>query len=294
MQPRETAQHKLIAGIYGIYAEEFLEGKRYGVYRPEGSGDWLAILTVSGSGLLTCGKNQRITKDGDLIVFNPTAAQDYRTNPDTGLWGMVWAHFSPRPNWRILLDQLPMFDSGVFALSLKPEEVAVSAVAAFRRAIQSLRRALPGKEDFALNALEEVFLWAAVAAEGSGWARADPRVRKAMDYLGANLTQPFDMAALSRHCGLSISRLAHLFRDETGTTPQKCSESLRMERAQQLLIRTSAKVKEISMLCGYDDAFYFTRRFTVATGMSPTQMRENITNRPPPHKPDMALHTVNP
>lgn len=261
--------------VESIYADEFYKGKRYRVQRPEGGGDWLVILTVTGSGLLSCDDGQRVIHPGDLVVFSPTAAQDYRTNPETGEWGLVWAHFNPRPQWSTLLDFLPDAGHGVFALSLHPEEVASGAIAALRRAIQALRRTLPGKEDFALNALEEVFLWAAVARGKSGWTRTDPRVRKAMDYLGAQFTKPFEMAALAQHCGLSTSRMAHLFREETGTTPHKFSEALRMERARQLLLRTSATVGEIADLCGYDDAFYFTRRFTLAMGKSPRAMRTN-------------------
>ena len=49
--------------------------------------------------------------------------------------------------------------------------------------------------------------------------------------------------------------------------------ALRMARARQLLDRTAAPVAEIAREVGYEDPFYFSRRFQRHHGMSPTQFR---------------------
>ena len=103
--------------------------------------------------------------------------------------------------------------------------------------------------------------------------RTDPRVRRAMDYLAANLRQPFRLETLARHCGLSVSRLAHLFKTGAGTSPQQFFEQQRMWHAGQLLRLTGLPVAEVAVEVGYDDPFYFSNRFRRYAGKSPTQFR---------------------
>lgn len=73
--------------------------------------------------------------------------------------------------------------------------------------------------------------------------------------------------------GLSPSRLAHLFKDETGQTLQGHLEARRMQVAADLLRRTSFPVKQIAAGAGFESPFYFSQRFRKWTGQSPMQFR---------------------
>jgi AraC family transcriptional regulator of arabinose operon len=161
----------------------------------------------------------------------------------------------------------------VRSLHLEKGEVRDSFVAAMHRLIRIFRRRLPNAREFAVNALEEALLWADVTASRGDWVRTDARVRKAMDFLGANLREPFRVDAVARHCGLSVSRLAHLFKAETGTSLQPFFEQQRMGHASQLLRLTALSIAEIAAEIGYDDPFYFSNRFRRYAGKSPTEFR---------------------
>ena len=63
------------------------------------------------------------------------------------------------------------------------------------------------------------------------------------------------------------------FKEEVGLTPVQFLEQQRMARARQLLELTGHGVAEIAAMVGYENAFYFTRRFTRATGKSPRAYR---------------------
>jgi AraC family transcriptional regulator of arabinose operon len=101
----------------------------------------------------------------------------------------------------------------------------------------------------------------------------DPRVRKAIDHLGANLREPFQLAALARHCGSSVSRLSYLFKRETGFSPGQYLERQRMRHACQLLRLTSLGIAEIAAETGYADPFYFSNRFRRLERTSPSGFR---------------------
>lgn len=258
-------------------ADIFKRGPDYKNWRPRGSGDWLLIVTLAGAGIIRSAGAEHTLRAGEAVLFAPGAEQDYSTDPDIGRWELAWAHFHPRAHWRAWL-AWPEMARGVGRLHLKPAEVTQAIEAALRRASGFMRRPLAGPRDLAMNALEEALLWAQEAKTGSHWARVDPRVRLAMDYLAAQVEQPFTMAGLARHCGLSPSRLGHLFTHETGTSPQRFSEELKLERARQLLSRTTSSVGEVAEACGYADAFYFARRFARVTGKSPTAWRRQASS----------------
>ena len=50
----------------------------------------------------------------------------------------------------------------------------------------------------------------------------------------------------------------------------------RMETARRLLATTSLTIKEIAALSGFTTLEYFSRAFTSATGLAPTEWREKV------------------
>jgi AraC family transcriptional regulator of arabinose operon len=255
-----------------LHAGEFDRGRSYTNWRPRGSGDWLLIYTQAGSGCITTTSGSLTTRPGDVLLYAPGDRQDYKTDPSMGRWHLLWAHFTPKPGWLSWL-RWPVGTHGLKTLSLEKGEVRDSFSAAMQRMIRIFRRRLPNAADFAGNALEEALLWAHVTASRGDWMRTDPRVRRAMDYLAANLRQPFQLETLARHCGLSVSRLAHLFKSEASISPQQFFEQERMAQASQLLRQTGLGIAEVAAEVGYDDPFYFSNRFRRYAGKSPTQFR---------------------
>ncbi|MGV9300922.1 AraC-like ligand-binding domain-containing protein [Amycolatopsis sp. NPDC003676] len=94
------------------------------------------------------------------------------------------------------------------------------------------------------------------------------RVRRAMDYLLAHLPESFSMAAVARHCGVSLRSLQLGFRRETGRTLSEWLREQRLDRARALLAAAdpaSTTVTATATACGFvhlgDFAAQFKRRF---------------------------------
>lgn len=66
--------------------------------------------------------------------------------------------------------------------------------------------------------------------------------------------------------------LRKLFKKEMGMTPLNYMTQLRMKKAESILVAMSRDytVAEVALLCGYDDALYFSRVFKKNFGCSPT------------------------
>lgn len=259
-------------------ASEFDQGAGYTNWRPRGSGDWLLIHTVEGAGRIGFGDTTRLLGRGEAVLFAPGAAQDYRTDESVGRWRLLWAHFHPQPNWRAWI-RWPEVARGVGWLALPEGGIRGGFEAAMKRAVSALRAPHADAVEFALNALEEALLWAQRADESHPRAKLDSRVRRAMDYLAARPAEPFRLEMLAKHCGLSESRLSHLFREETGETPQVYSEELRLRLAQQLLVHSGLRVNEVAAEAGFADPFYFAKRFQKFAKCSPTEYRAREARR---------------
>lgn len=255
-----------------LFGDEFTQGIRYGTRRPHGSGDWLLIYTIAGSGHLRTGKGETVTKEGDAILYAPEDPQEYRTAPSPGQWTLRWIHFTPRAAWVPWL-HWPVNREGIRLLHLPAGEIRDRFLAAFDQMLALFRRDLPAAMELAQNALEELILWARIAASNDPRLSIDPRIRKVLDHLSAHFREPFDLASIARLSGLSVSRFAHLFKEETGVTTRQFLELQRLQHAEQLLQMSSLSVAEIAYSVGFEDPFYFSNRFRLRTGRSPSEYR---------------------
>lgn len=250
----------------------FHQGQSYANWRPRGSEDWLLIHTDGGAGQFTSRLGSFTAREGEVVLYAPGDAQDYRTAPDAGHWDLMWVHFRPRSGWEPWL-AWPRHESGLQYACLRGDENHAAFRAALERMQQFARRSIPGALDFASNALEEALLWAKnVTSRGEEVAR-DERIGRAADHLSANLREPFELETLAARYGLSVSRFAHLFKEQMGIAPQQFLERRRMKHACHLLRLTGLSVAEVAREVGYSDPFYFSNRFRRHLGHSPLQFR---------------------
>src|SRR5690606_27118403 len=133
--------------------------------------------------------------------------------------------------------------------------------AQFESIYQATLSANRRRTEWAMNGLEALLLWCDSVNPLSQQGGIDPRIRQAMDHICRHLHRPMPLEEMAEVSGLSVSRMAHLFREQTGISPQQFLERQRMRRAMQLLRFTPRSIKEISQDLGYDSPFYFTQRF---------------------------------
>jgi AraC family transcriptional regulator of arabinose operon len=131
-------------------------------------------------------------------------------------------------------------------------------------------------EAFAMNALEQALLYCARANPLGAHGGLDSRVIKALEQIGAHLAGPLGVPRLARDCGLSTSRLAHLFQEQVGMPPRDYIEQERLRRARELLETSAQTVSEIAYAVGFSSPSYFSRRFTAIVGSMPREYRRRM------------------
>jgi len=104
-------------------------------------------------------------------------------------------------------------------------------------------------------------------------ARKVTQISPAINYIDANYDKPITLADIARASHISVSRLAHVFKEQMGITLIDYLTSVRIERAKQLLLATEQSCTEICFQVGYNNQSYFTRIFKRLVGMTPRKFR---------------------
>lgn len=251
-------------------------GESYATRRDRGSSDYELLYTLAGRGRFSCADRSLafVTAPGDLVLLRPGTVHDYGPQDADG-WRWIWVHFHAPDAWLPLLDW-PENAPGMRLLRAGDTEMTGRLERRLFEVERLARGPWPRRGWLAMNALEEVLLWCDSRLAGASGPRVDPRVRLVLDRLAQDLDSPCRRDELARLAGLSVSRLAALFRREVGTGISQYRDRLRLGRAAQLLRATSDQIQRIAESVGYDNPFHFSMRFKAFTGRSPRDWRRGI------------------
>jgi len=101
--------------------------------------------------------------------------------------------------------------------------------------------------------------------------KKDFRIDRAVRLLNEDSSRT--LTDLAGGCTLSISRLSHLFKAETGLTVGKFRRNRRFQAAMKMLATTDMPIKQIAYTLGYRHVSSFVRAFELHTGVSPSNYR---------------------
>ena len=104
-------------------------------------------------------------------------------------------------------------------------------------------------------------------------AKKITQITPVINYIDANYDKSVTLAEMAKVSHLSISRLAHIFKEQMGVTIIDYLTSVRIERAKQLLLATKQNCTEVCFQVGYNNQSYFTRTFKELVGMTPLQFK---------------------
>jgi len=108
---------------------------------------------------------------------------------------------------------------------------------------------------------------------GGRSAVPDP-VAVAAAFIEAHYDRAIRLADLAAETGLSVSRIAHRFRQVRGVSPMQYAAQVRIGHARRLLETTTFELREVAEMTGFRSQAYFTRVFRRHVGMSPGQYRK--------------------
>jgi AraC family transcriptional regulator of arabinose operon len=241
------------------------------VDRPTGMDGWILNLTTAGLGRVGRGATVFTTAPGRLLLFKPAVAHDYGRAAPAGEWTHQWVYFFPRSAWFEWLTW-PEVSPGILSLDLSGHELLPRIQALFSELIATANGPWSRRVSLATSQLEQLLLWCDQANPQSH-PGVDARIQAVLDHFSADLGAKHRITQLARIAGLSESRLAHLFRAQTGVAPLQYLEQQRIARARELLLMSGRPLAAIAEEIGMPDSTWFARVFRRQVGLSPRAYR---------------------
>ncbi|MCC6823617.1 MAG: PocR ligand-binding domain-containing protein [Verrucomicrobia subdivision 3 bacterium] len=104
---------------------------------------------------------------------------------------------------------------------------------------------------------------------------------KALDFMEAHYSEPLTLPMLAKAAGLSVSRLAHVFKAQVGMSVTAYLKMVRVKWAEFYLKNSQLRISELAFQVGFGNLSHFNHVFRQTTGLSPTEYRRqhNSTNK---------------
>ena len=201
---------------------------------------------------------------GDILFFKKNMIHSGKSDPENP-WHFYSAVFDlaisdPRTNEAI--NQIPTLSK-------------ISNETMFYSLIKQLHHAWVGKRSYSLIACRSIIMQAMITllktTESAGINPTHYQaVENVITLLQNDFTQRYSSEQLAQLCGLSYSYFRTLFSKITGMSPTHYQNSVRINKAKDLLSNGDCNVTEASLSVGIEDIYYFSRLFKKVTGSPPS------------------------
>lgn len=241
-----------------LFGGHFDETDTYRHRRPNGMSDWLIFYTLEGEGYLRTPAGEKRCGAGHIGLLRAGVSHEYGTVQGKR-WHFYWVHFQKLHE----IDYLPGDEAIVQAL---PEGNLQRRVQrAFQNILNDSRERSGFWHTLCENSLREVILLTAQQME----QHFDPRIELALQYLSRCMNQPVRVDDVANSVGLSVSRLSHLFKQETGESVLEHLNRLRLQQALLLMEHMGRTATESALDVGFNNYNHFAALFRKAYGVSP-------------------------
>jgi len=241
---------------------KLLSINRVGPYqgsRPHSHDDWEIGFYLRGSGVAVVGDNEVPISSGTVICFPPNIPHSERV--ESACLGFF-----------IRANQCPF---GQKTVPLHTDR----SWSHFLKLVSLLHQEWEEKQENWENATEHLFALLLIHLERqcSFTRTAHPLVETLRREINERMADPdFNAGNALAQLPMSSDHLRRLFTQSTGYSPLTYLNELRITRAKQLLREGTCRIKEVAMLVGIQDEYYFSRLFLKHTGQRPLAYRRSV------------------
>ena len=242
----------------------------YAMDRPGGRLDYQLLYIQSGSVHFTINGNEMTASAGDMVLIRPHVAHGSRYDPAQRCL-VSWLHCTGSA-MRTLAE--PAFDEDQPILHVGASKHLDGYFQAITVEMQRKDAEYAGM--VTALALQLIYYMLRKRTQHTEVAlrRRDERIDESVSLMYQHCSQQWTNEQLAAQANLSTSRYIHLFTEIHHTSPLKFLNNIRMNMARELLSTCKLGVSEVAAMCGFQSPQYFCRMFRKATGMTPTQYRD--------------------
>jgi transcriptional regulator GlxA family with amidase domain len=142
-------------------------------------------------------------------------------------------------------------------------------------------------EDFGPGLATQVARWLVVfirraggqpqlSAQLAAQAAERPDLRDVLAWISEHVEHDLSLPVLARRLAMSVRNFARVFREETGTTPARYVEQVRLDAARRFLESSKKSVEQVAEAAGFSSPEALRRAFARQVGVSPSEYRARL------------------
>ena len=108
---------------------------------------------------------------------------------------------------------------------------------------------------------------------------SDSAVSPGIKYIENNFNAQISIGTLAKLCAMSEASFRRLFKKETGKSPVKYINSLKIAKSKELLKSSEITIDNITDFLSFYDKAYFCKVFKNAVGVSPSEYRRHFLSK---------------
>ncbi|WP_347294217.1 AraC family transcriptional regulator [uncultured Duncaniella sp.] len=209
---------------------------------------------------------------GTMFLLFPGEWHTFSPTPSVG-WTQYWIGFKGanvdlRVENRFLSKNSPIFRVGVNDMIIRLYNEAIEVA---RGEVSCYQLLLAGIVNHLLGLMYVLDHNCRFEETNSGIA---DKIKKAQVIMLESVYEPVMLQDIALRVGMSYSSFRQHFREYTGCGPASYLRNLRLERAMELITKTSLTLKEIAYTLNFKSPEYFSLQFKKAFGRSPSEYRD--------------------
>ena len=229
------------------------------LYQPEGEGVFQSAHI-----------SETTIKAGDIFLLFPGEWHTYHPLPNKG-WKSYWIGFKgknidDRVKAGFLSPEKPIYHVGfsneILGLFDEAFKTAQEEAAYSQQTLAGIVNHLIGL----MYSLERNIILNKDSKHVDMINKARLRIRESLE---GSLT----IQEIAQDLGISYSSFRKLFKEYTGIAPAMYQQTLRLQRAKELLSTTDESIKEIAYRLNFESPDYFSAKFKSQTGLKPSDFR---------------------
>jgi AraC family transcriptional regulator, arabinose operon regulatory protein len=247
------------------------KAKDHYTYRKKGLPENFIFYCVDGEGWYQVGKQRYEVAANEFFILPQNTEHSYGSSQEHP-WSIYWIHFGG--------DSLPELNE-VQAVQqhFKPFHVKNNGdvLPLFTKMYKTLELGYSIDNllfaNMCLSHFLALFIYNARHYADTSTNEKMDCVDSAILFMQEKINENMSLGELSSRYNYSVSRFSNLFRQKTGYAPIDYFVQMKMQKACQQLNFTGRAVKDIAFSMGFDDPYYFSKRFRAIIGMSPKKYR---------------------
>ena len=265
VQGNSLLKHLHICSI-GYYPK----AKDHYTYRKKGLPENFLFYCVDGHGWYKIGSQRYEVGPNEFFILPQNTEHTYGSDLDHP-WSIYWIHFGG--------DSLPELNKMQAVQNhFKPHHVKNNGdiVSLFAKIYKTLELGYSIDNllfsNMCLSEFLTLFIYNSRHYEPTANDKIDC-VDSAILFMQEHINDNISLGDLSSQYNYSVSRFSNLFKQKTGYAPIDYFVQMKMQKACQQLNFTTRSIKDIAFSMGFDDPYYFSKRFRTVMGISPKKYR---------------------